>query len=135
MLAAANPHAIAITSAMPKLIDEDSRGELAMRLVHPQEALSLCTDVSPFCNAQGIAAARGLSFRRSIEPLIRALLAPIDRADVVTVESSLPAALLHQGERRVDRRRRDLDEAADFLDGGDECVDLQRSASFEILQH
>src|SRR6202035_1018802 len=61
--------------------------------------------------------------------------APINRADVVTVESSLPAALLHQGKHRVDRWRCNLDEPAHFLDGGDECIDLQGSASFEILQH
>jgi len=30
---------------------------------------------------------------------------------------------------------RTADEAAEFLDGGDECIDLQGSASFEILQH
>jgi hypothetical protein len=35
MLAAATPHAIAITSVMPKLIDEDGRGLLATSLGRP----------------------------------------------------------------------------------------------------
>src|SRR5579862_6526273 len=72
---------------------------------------------------------------RSIESVIRACVAPINRADVVAIESGLPTALLHQGKHRVDRRCCDLDEATHFLDGGDECIDLHRSASFEILQH
>jgi hypothetical protein len=42
----------------------------------------------------------------------------------IAVESSLPAALLHQGKHRVDRWCCDLDEAAHFLDGGNECIDL-----------
>jgi hypothetical protein len=35
MLAAATPHAIAITSVMPKLIDEDGRGLPATSLDRP----------------------------------------------------------------------------------------------------
>jgi hypothetical protein len=54
MLAAANPHAIAIIIAMPKLIDEDSRGAPAIRLDQPQDAFSLATVFSSFCNVQGI---------------------------------------------------------------------------------
>jgi hypothetical protein len=50
MLAATNPHAIVITSVMPKLIDED-RGVTAIRLDQPQDALSLATVFSPFSNA------------------------------------------------------------------------------------
>jgi hypothetical protein len=63
--------------------------------------------------------------RRLVEPVIRPFVAPIDRADVVAVESGLPAALLHQSQHRVDRWRCDLDKAAHFLDGGNECIDLQ----------
>jgi hypothetical protein len=61
MLAAANPHAIAITIVMPKLINEDSREVAAIRLNQPQDALRLAVIVSPFSNALGIAAARGLA--------------------------------------------------------------------------
>jgi hypothetical protein len=43
---------------------------------------------------------------------------------IIAVESSLPAAFLYQRKHRVDRWRSDLDEAAHFLDGGDECIDL-----------
>ena len=53
----------------------------------------------------------------------------------IAVESSLPATFLYQRKHGVDRRCCDLDEAAHFLDGGDECIDLQGSAAFEILQH
>src|SRR5271166_4194387 len=54
---------------------------------------------------------------------------------IIAVESSLPATLLYQRKHRVDRWCCDLHEAAQFLDGGDECIDLEGSASFEILQH
>jgi hypothetical protein len=54
---------------------------------------------------------------------------------IIPVESSLPATFLYQRKHHVDRWCCDLDEAAHFLDGGDECIDLQGSASFEILQH
>src|ERR1700730_10350679 len=94
MLAAATPHAIAITSVMPKLIDEDGRGLPCLAQESPELALG-----------------------------------------IIAVESSLPATFLYQRNHRVDRRCCDLDEAAHFLDGGDECIDLQGSASFEILQH
>ena len=50
-----------------------------------------------------------------------------------TVESSLPATFLYQCKHRVDRGRRDLDEAAHFLDGGDECIDLEGSTSLRPL--
>src|SRR6202043_1799326 len=53
----------------------------------------------------------------------------------IAVESSLPATFLYQRKHGVDRRCCDLDEAAHFLDGGNECIDLQGSASFDILQH
>jgi hypothetical protein len=43
---------------------------------------------------------------------------------IIAVESSLPATFLYQRKHRVDRWCCDLDEAAHFLDGGDECVDL-----------
>src|ERR1700731_123317 len=92
MLAAATPHAIAITSVMPKLIDGDGRGLLGQ---------------------EGPGSAPG----------------------IIAVESSLPATFLYQRKHRVDRWCCDLDEAAHFLDGGDECIDLQGSAAFEILQH
>jgi hypothetical protein len=42
----------------------------------------------------------------------------------IAVESSLPATFLYQRKHGVDRRCCDLDEAVDFLDGGDECIDL-----------
>jgi hypothetical protein len=54
---------------------------------------------------------------------------------IIAVESSLPATFLYQRKHRVDRWCCDLHEAAQFLDGGDECIDLEGSASFEILQH
>ena len=54
---------------------------------------------------------------------------------IIAVESSLPATFLYQRKHRVDRWCCDLYEAAQFLDGGDECIDLEGSASFEILQH
>jgi hypothetical protein len=54
---------------------------------------------------------------------------------IIAVESSLPATFLYQSKHRVDRWCCDLDEAAHFLHGGDECIDLEGSASFEILQH
>ena len=41
MLAAATPHAIAITSVMPKLIDEDGRGLPATSLDRPSLALGI----------------------------------------------------------------------------------------------
>jgi hypothetical protein len=90
MLAAATPHAIAITSVMPMLIDEGGRD------LQENPGLAL---------------------------------------GIIVVESSLPATFLYQSKHRVDRWCCDLDEAAHFLDGGDECIDLQGSASFEILQH
>jgi hypothetical protein len=43
---------------------------------------------------------------------------------IIAVESSLPATFLYQRKHRVDRWCCDLDEAAHFLDGGDECIDL-----------
>jgi hypothetical protein len=43
---------------------------------------------------------------------------------IIAVESSLPATFLYQRKHRVDRWCCDLDEAAQFLDGGDECIDL-----------
>src|ERR1700722_2179932 len=94
MLAAATPHAIAITSVMPKLIDEDGRGLLCLAQESPGLALG-----------------------------------------IIAVQSSLPAPFLYQRKHRVDRWCCDFDEVAYFLDGGDECIDLQGSASFEILQH
>src|SRR5579863_9226801 len=54
---------------------------------------------------------------------------------ITAVEPSLPATFLYQRKYRVDRWCCDLDEAAHFLDGGDECIDLQGSASLKILQH
>src|ERR1700733_8480944 len=54
---------------------------------------------------------------------------------IMTVDSSLSATFLDQRKHCVDRWRYDPNEAAHFLDGGDECINLQRSASFEILQH
>jgi len=54
---------------------------------------------------------------------------------IIAVESSLPGAFLYQRKHRVDRWCCDFDEAADFLDGGDECIDLKGSTTFEILQH
>ena len=43
---------------------------------------------------------------------------------IIAVESSLPPTFLYQRKHRVDRWCCDLDEAAHFLDGGDECIDL-----------
>ena len=43
---------------------------------------------------------------------------------IIAVESSLPATSPYQRKHRVDRWCCDLDEAAEFLDGGDECIDL-----------
>jgi hypothetical protein len=43
---------------------------------------------------------------------------------IIAVESSLPATFLYQRKHRVDRWCCDLNEAAQFLDGGDECIDL-----------
>jgi hypothetical protein len=43
---------------------------------------------------------------------------------IIAVESSLPATFPYQRKHCVDRWCCDLDETADFLDGGDECIDL-----------
>jgi hypothetical protein len=43
---------------------------------------------------------------------------------IIAVESSLSATFLDQRKHRVDRWCRDFDEAAQFLDGGDECINL-----------
>ena len=43
---------------------------------------------------------------------------------IIAVESRLPATFLYQRKHRVDRWCCDLDEAAYFLDGGDERIDL-----------
>ena len=43
---------------------------------------------------------------------------------IIAVESSLPATFLYQRKHRVDRRRCDPHEAAQLLDGGNECIDL-----------
>lgn len=92
---------------MPKLIDGDSGGAPATALDLPYTRESPClTPEDPG-------------------------LAP----SIIAVESRLPATLLHQRKHRVDRRRCDLDEPTHFLDGGDEGIDLQGPASFEILQH
>ena len=53
----------------------------------------------------------------------------------IAVDSSLPATFLYQRKHGVDRWCCDPDEAAQSLHSGDECIDLQGSASFEILQH
>jgi hypothetical protein len=78
-------------------------------------------------SARAIAAARGL-------PCL-AQESPGSALGIIAVKSSLPASFLYQRKHRVDRWCRDLDEAAHFLDGGHECIDLQGPASFEILQH
>src|SRR5271156_1184354 len=74
-----------------------------------------------------VAAARGRPVSRRKAPGLA--------LGIIAVETSLPATFLCQRKHRVDRWGCDLDEAAHFLDGGNECIDLQRSASFEILQH
>jgi hypothetical protein len=43
---------------------------------------------------------------------------------IIAVESSLPATFLNQRKYHVDRWCCDLDKTAQFLDGGDECIDL-----------
>jgi hypothetical protein len=68
-----------------------------------------------FC-ARAIAAARGLPCFVQESPGLA--------LSIIAVESSLPAAFLYQRKHRVDRWCWDLDEAAHFPDGGDECIDL-----------
>jgi hypothetical protein len=66
--------------------------------------------------ARAIAAARGLSRLAQESPGLA--------LGIIAVESSLPATFLYQRKHRVDSWCCDLDEAAHFLDGGDECIDL-----------
>jgi hypothetical protein len=54
---------------------------------------------------------------------------------IIAVHSDLSAKFPDQRRHRADRWCCDLDEAAQSLHSGDECIDLQGSASFEILQH
>jgi hypothetical protein len=73
--------------------------------------------VSPsFFLARAIAAARGLPCLAEESPGLA--------LGIIAVESGLPATFLYQRKHRVDRWCCDLDEAAHFLDGGDECIDL-----------
>jgi hypothetical protein len=43
---------------------------------------------------------------------------------IIAVESGLPATFLYQREHRIDRWCCDIDHAAQFLDRGDERIDL-----------
>ncbi|MGA7807740.1 MAG: hypothetical protein WCB02_24320 [Bradyrhizobium sp.] len=53
MLATATPHAIAITSVMPRLIDEDGRGLATGSLDRPQDASFMVKVFSSFFRCVG----------------------------------------------------------------------------------
>lgn len=54
---------------------------------------------------------------------------------IVTVELGLQASLLGKRRDHIDHRSLDAHEPRDFLDRGDERVELQRSFPIQILEH
>jgi hypothetical protein len=70
----------------------------------------------------------GCCCKRGYAAPVGALKSP-DRAGdlalwVLIIESSLPAAFLHQRKHRVNRWCCDFEESPHFLDGSNECIDL-----------
>jgi hypothetical protein len=53
---------------------------------------------------------------------------------IIAIDSCLPATFLCQGQHCINRWRCDTNETIHFLHGGDDFIDFERPASFEVLQ-